>query len=55
MPAPPRVVKLAVSDLPRSGEPARLRSLASVDADHIAAASRRLVRSNRPTAIGHGC
>jgi transketolase len=46
MPAPPRVLKLAVSDLPRSGEPARLRSLAGVDADHIAAACRRLVRSN---------
>jgi transketolase len=46
MPAPPRVLKLAVSDLPRSGEPARLRSLAGVDADHIAAACRCLVRSN---------
>jgi transketolase len=46
MPSPPRVLKLAVSDLPRSGEPAQLRSLAGVDADHIAEASRRLVRSN---------
>jgi transketolase len=46
MPAPPRVVKLAVSILPRSGEPARLRSLAGVDADHIAAAARRLAQGN---------
>jgi transketolase len=43
MPAPPRVVKLAVSGLPRSGTPQQLRSLAGVDAEHIAAAVRRLV------------
>jgi transketolase len=43
MPAPPRVLKLAVSGLLRSGEPAQLRSLSGVDADHIAAAARRLV------------
>jgi transketolase len=43
LPAPPQVVKLAVSILPGSGEPAQLRSLAGVDADHIAAAARRLV------------
>jgi transketolase len=44
MPAPPRVVKLAVSGRPRPGTPQQLRSLAGVDADHIAAAARRLVR-----------
>jgi transketolase len=43
--APPRVVKLAVACRPRSGTPQQLRRLAGVDADHIAAAARRLVRS----------
>ncbi|HET6750341.1 MAG TPA: transketolase [Actinomycetes bacterium] len=46
MAPPPRVVKLAVSILPRSGAPQQLRGLAGVDADHITAAARRLVRSS---------
>jgi transketolase len=40
---PPRVVKLAVSDMPRSGKPEELLSAAGIDAEHIAAAARRLV------------
>jgi transketolase len=46
MPSPPRVLKLAVSDLRRSGEPQELRRLTGVDADHIAAAARNLVAGN---------
>jgi transketolase len=48
MPAPPRMRRLAVSGLTRSGPPQQLRSLAGVDAEHIAAAARRLVK-------GDGC
>jgi transketolase len=40
---PPRVVKLAVSEMPRSGKPEELLSAAGIDAEHIAAAARRLV------------
>jgi transketolase len=55
MPAPPRVLKLSVRGIPRSGEPARLRSLAGVDADRIATAARRLVAAHgRQTARGLG-
>ncbi|HSO01641.1 MAG TPA: transketolase C-terminal domain-containing protein, partial [Gaiellaceae bacterium] len=39
-----RVVKLAVSGLPRSGKPAELLAEAGIDAEHIAGAARRLVR-----------
>jgi transketolase len=40
----PRVVKLAVSDLPHSGKPAELLAAAGIDADHITDAARRLVQ-----------
>jgi len=39
-----RVVKLAVSGMPRSGKPAELLAEAGIDAEHIAGAARRLVR-----------
>jgi transketolase len=39
-----RVVKLAVTDMPHSGKPAELMSAFGIDAEHIAAASRQLVR-----------
>jgi len=39
-----RVVKLAVSGLPRSGKPAELLAEAGIDAEHIAAAALRLVQ-----------
>jgi transketolase len=38
-----RVVKLAVSEMPRSGKPAELLSAYGIDAEHIAAAARQLV------------
>src|SRR5207247_3664593 len=38
----PRVVKLAVTDMPGSGKPAELLAAAGIDAAHIAAAVRRL-------------
>jgi transketolase len=40
---PPRVVKLAVREMPRSGKPEELLAEAGIDADHIAAAARELV------------
>ena len=40
----PRVVKLAVTELPHSGKPAELLAAAGIDAQHIAEAARRLVR-----------
>jgi transketolase len=40
----PRVVKLAVRDLPHSGKPAELLNAAGIDAEHIVDAARRLVR-----------
>lgn len=40
----PRVVKLAVRDMPHSGKPAELLNAAGIDAEHIADAARRLVR-----------
>ncbi|HEX6490229.1 MAG TPA: transketolase [Gaiellaceae bacterium] len=39
----PRLVKLAVRELPRSGKPAELLAAAGIDAEHIAEAARRLV------------
>jgi transketolase len=41
----PRVVHLAVSELPGSGAPAELLAAAGIDAGHIAAAARELVAS----------
>jgi transketolase len=41
----PRVVHLAVRDMPGSGTPAELLAAAGIDADHIAAAARKLVAS----------
>jgi transketolase len=43
--APPRVVKLAVREMPRSGKPAELLAAAGIDAEHIAVAATRLVAS----------
>ena len=40
---PPRVISLAVRGMPSSGKPAELLAAAGIDADHIAAAARRLV------------
>jgi transketolase len=40
---PPRVVKLAVTEMPRSGKPAELLAAAGIDAEHIAEAARSLV------------
>jgi transketolase len=39
----PRVVQLAVREMPRSGKPAELLAAAGIDADAIAAAARKLV------------
>jgi transketolase len=38
----PKVVKLAVRDMPTSGKPAQLLAAAGIDADHIADAARKL-------------
>jgi transketolase len=40
---PPRVVKLAVREMPRSGKPEECLAAAGIDAEHIATAARRLV------------
>jgi transketolase len=40
---PPRVVKLAVREMPRSGKPEECLAAAGIDAAHIAAAARKLV------------
>jgi len=42
---PPRVVKLAVTEMPRSGKPDELLAAAGIDAEHIAEAVRKLVSS----------
>jgi transketolase len=47
---PPRVVKLAVSGMPRSGKPEELLAAAGIDAEHIATAARRLVAQTVQTA-----
>jgi transketolase len=39
---PPRVVKLAVREMPRSGKPDECLAAAGIDAEHIAAAAREL-------------
>jgi transketolase len=39
----PRVVQLAVREMPTSGKPAELLAAAGIDAEHIAQAARRLV------------
>jgi len=39
----PRVIQLAVHEMPASGTPAELLAAAGIDAEHIAAAARRLV------------
>jgi transketolase len=44
----PRVVVLAVRELPHSGKPAELLAAAGIDAEHIADAARRLVRERAP-------
>ena len=41
----PKVVHLAVRDMPGSGKPAELLAAAGIDAEHIATAARRLVSS----------
>ncbi len=41
--AAPRVVRLAVRDMPGSGKPAELLAAAGIDAEHIASAARTLV------------
>ena len=41
----PRVVKLAVTEMPHSGKPAELLAAAGIDADAIAQAARELVRA----------
>jgi transketolase len=40
---PPRVVKLAVREMPRSGKPEECLASAGIDAEHIAAAASRLI------------
>jgi transketolase len=42
---PPRVVKLAVGEMPRSGKPAELMAAYGIDADAIVRAVRQLVRA----------
>ena len=39
----PRVLTLAVREMPRSGKPAELLAAAGIDAEHIAEAARQLV------------
>jgi len=43
--AHPQVQKLAVTDMPRSGKPAELMNAYGIDAEHIAAAARKLVEA----------
>jgi transketolase len=45
---PPRVVKLAVKEMPGSGKPAELLAVAGIDAAHVSAAARRLVGARTP-------
>jgi transketolase len=45
----PQVIKLAVSDMPRSGKPQELLEAYGIDAEHIAAAARQLVGSEVTT------
>ncbi|MDQ3880820.1 MAG: transketolase [Chloroflexota bacterium] len=48
----PRVVKLAVREMPTSGKPSELLDAAGISARHIADAARRLVREREPSAVG---
>jgi transketolase len=41
----PHVIKLAVREMPRSGKPEELLSAYGIDAEHIAAAARKLVEA----------
>jgi transketolase len=45
----PRVLKLAVREMPRSGKPDELMSAYGIDAEHIADAARQLVGSEVTT------
>ncbi|HEX5799067.1 MAG TPA: transketolase C-terminal domain-containing protein, partial [Gaiellaceae bacterium] len=45
----PRIVRLAVQGMPRSGKPAQLLEAAGIDAAHIAEAARGLVREAQPS------
>ena len=45
---PPHVITLAVREMPRSGRPDELLAAAGIDAEHIAAAARRLVGAGIP-------
>jgi len=47
---PPRVVKLAVREMPRSGTPEECMAAAGIDAEHIVAAARQLVAETVRTA-----
>jgi len=47
---PTRIVKLAVHEMPMSGKPQELLAAAGIDAEHIAAAARRLVAQTVQTA-----
>jgi transketolase len=47
---PSRVVKLAVREMPSSGKPEELLAAAGIDAQHVAAAARRLVGQTVQTA-----
>ena len=40
-----QVRKLAVTDMPRSGKPAELMNAYGIDAEHVAAAARKLVEA----------
>src|SRR5919201_1745697 len=44
----PRVVRLAVREMPHSGKPAELLAAAEIDAEHIAEAARQLVQAPAP-------
>jgi len=43
---PPRIVKLAVREMPSSGKPDELLAVAGIDAEHIAAAALRLTAAS---------
>ena len=47
---PPRLVKLAVREMPKSAKPEELLAWAGIDAEHIAAAARRLVAESASVA-----
>src|SRR4029453_2656880 len=51
----PPVSLLAVREMPHSGKPAELLAAAGMDADHIAAAARSLVRAGAPAQARRNC